>query len=318
MTSQLPDLQTLTVGLAAVLGRKGCDGQRVTVLDRRPALGGTFPKEIVTCRLADGSEMQLFCKYSFGHGHSVHGHRGGVEYEAEVYSQLLPHLCQLTPASFGSYRHGSDRWLMLEYVADSLRLNKSPDPADMPRAAGWAGRFHSAAGLLADDPPPFLKVYDADYYLRWARRTLSFADDLTSPHPWLRAVCRRFEDVVEHLLAAPQTVIHGEFYPKNILVRGGVVYPVDWESTAVAPGEIDLASLSDGPWGEELVRECEFAYRQARWPTAIPPAFAETLAAARIYVHLRWLGDRLEWTTDGGGSWRFRELRRLAEQKGLI
>jgi hypothetical protein len=37
---------------------------------------------------------------------------------------------------------------------------------------------------------------------------------------------------------------------------------------------------------------------------------------ARVYVHLRWLGDHLEWTPFE--AWRFEELRSAAEWAGLL
>ena len=48
-------------------------------------------------------------------------------------------------------------------------------------------------------------------------------------------------------------MIHGEYYPHNILFQSGVVRPVDWETAALAPGEIDLATLCEG-WPPEEIR----------------------------------------------------------------
>jgi aminoglycoside phosphotransferase (APT) family kinase protein len=110
------------------------------------------------------------------------------------------------------------------------------------QAACWAGRFHAVHEAPTPGPAlRFLNAYDAAYYAGWARRTAEYAGPLHQDFPWLAGVCRRFEGALAPLLEAPRTVIHGEFYPKNLLFRGGVVYPVDWESAAVGPGEIDLA-----------------------------------------------------------------------------
>ena len=47
--------------------------------------------EIVVCRFADGGERRLFLKYmtSLEERHRDHGMRGGIGYEALVYSELL-------------------------------------------------------------------------------------------------------------------------------------------------------------------------------------------------------------------------------------
>jgi hypothetical protein len=54
-------------------------------------------------------------------------------------------------------------------------------------------------------------------------------------------------------------------YLNNNLSLHGRIYPVDWESTAVAIGEIDLASLVER-WPVTTVGRCINAYISARWP----------------------------------------------------
>jgi Phosphotransferase enzyme family len=150
--------------------------------------------------------------------------------------------------------------------------------------------------------------------------------------PWLTTLCGRFEDVVTLLLASPPTVIHGEYYPMNILVDGGTVYPIDWESAAVAAGEIDLAALTEN-WGAEIGRQCELEYQRARWPKGPPGNFEERLYAAQIYLQFRWLchenrgifagkgaGDaRSAWSHEVNSNlYRLEQLRFLGEHLGLI
>jgi Phosphotransferase enzyme family len=125
---------------------------------------------------------------------------------------------------------------------------------------------------------------------------------------------QRFEDVVPLLLDCPLTIIHGEYYPPNILWREEVIYPVDWESAAVAAGEIDLAALTEG-WPPGFVEQCELEYQRARWPEGPPTGFERRLAAARLYLHFRWLGSE----TDRAPSlWRFEQLRCEGERLGLV
>jgi hypothetical protein len=65
------------------------------------------------------------------------------------------------------------------------------------------------------------------------------------------------------------------------------------------------------------VRQCELEYQRARWPYGSPAALERRLAAGRLYVHVRWLGDRPEWTAHKH-YWRFEHLRAAGEQLGLI
>jgi aminoglycoside phosphotransferase (APT) family kinase protein len=316
-----PDLEALAEGLAALLdGREGGSGL-VQILDREPnPYTSTCPAEIVTCRLADDSQRRLLCKYAAGEGHNDHGSRGGVTYEAEVYRHVLQTLPLPAPAFYGAFpgRESVETWLVLEYLEAGIRVSKLPTAGAMPSAAAWCGRFHALSGeRFRSEPLSFLTRYDADYYAGWSRRTLRCGEPVLSQHPWLRTVCRRYEDMIPVLTGQPQTVIHGEYTPHNVLWQAGRIFPTDWESAALAVGEIDLATLVEG-WGEDTVRACEQSYREARWPGGAPSAFAETLAAARLYVTFRWLAARGDWTEDARSLSLLRELYRLAEQLGLL
>src|SRR5262249_595012 len=144
----------------------------------------------------------------------------------------------------------------------------------------------------------FLTIFDGDYYRGWARRTTEFAGPWHRHCPWLQKLCARFDEVIDGLLAAPATVVHPEFFPHNILIHEGRAYPSAWESAALAAGEIDLATLTDG-WHPATVQSCEDAYRQARWPDGAPDRFAFLLASARLYLQFRGLGSHPSWAAAG-------------------
>lgn len=315
---RFPDVRTLAAGLAPRLGGP------VTVLRRkRNPNASTFPAEVVTCRLADGRTVPLLCKYGAGPGDDVYGHKAGVAYEADVYQEVLRPLRGrlAAPRCYGAHhdRATGMTCLVLEYLGGSARIHLTADPAAaMALAARWIGRFHAlheARG--AGGRRRFLNAYDADYYRGWARRTAEFAGRLHRRFPWLAGLCHCFEELAGVLLDGPRTVIHGEYFPKNVLLHEGAIYPVDWESAALAAGEVDLASLTEG-WPAGVARRCERAYRQARWPGGAPADFPERLAVARLYDLFRWLGDRPEWTTGLGSVCQFRQLHRVARRLGVI
>ena len=83
----------------------------------------------------------------------------------------------------------------------------------------------------------------------------------------LDRIARGYAPVVARLAAMPRTVIHGEFYPCNILIRGtgprARVCPVDWELAAVGPGLIDLAALMTG-WDDRAQRALAARLRRRR------------------------------------------------------
>src|ERR1041384_3878561 len=249
-SSLLPDLRTLTCGLTEALGDgNGSPQRRVTVLERTlPRFMSTFPNEIVTCRLPNGRKRRVFIKYSAGQGHHCHGHRGDVAYEAEVYQRLLRGLPAFHPQCLGVHNdpQRGDTWLILEYAYRSVRVSdlsfhrSTRQPRALADSARWIANFHAAHERSIDQPEfAFLKRYDADYYRGWARRTFEFSRPLRGRFPWLTALRATGDAWFAPLVTAQPTIIHGEFYAKTVLIRKQRLFPVDWESAAVAPGEID-------------------------------------------------------------------------------
>jgi len=321
--ARLPDLDALAAGLTAVFRTNLSLPAPVTVLERQPNdWARTFPSEIVRCRFANGSERQLFCKYMFGlpRDHEDHGSRGGVSYEALVYRSVLQHVPGFAPRFHGLHEDPvGGAWLILDNLDDAIILDRTEEADGLTEAASWIGRFHGfQEARLSRTETAGLKRHDADYYRGWARRTALFAGPQHERFPWLGPLCRRFEEETAAGLAAlPPTIIHGEYYPHNVLIAPGAVYVVDWESAALAAGEIDLASLTDG-WPSDETRECEARYRHARWGEAVPADFGRRVDTARLFLQFRWMGDQPEWTTRADADWRFAELRAAGERLGLI
>ena len=313
----LPDDSSLAAGLTSALATAGLPG--VTIISRhRNPHASAFASEIVTCRLGDGEHRQLFCKYDNGRDHCAFGHRGGVAYEAEVYRDVLAPAAIEVPRFYAAAAGpAGEAWLIVAYLEGAVRLRDSHDPTHWTLAADWSGRCHAAhdarRGRTTLSP---LNAYDLPYYVGWARRTVEYAGEFGAQFPWLSDVCRRAEAALPELLEAPQVLIHGEYYPKNLLVCDGKIFPVDWESAARGPGEIDLAALTDG-CDPPVIRACERAYQLARWPGGAPPAFERTLALARLYVHLRWLGDH-PGPKLRRRFWRYEEVRALGERLRLL
>jgi hypothetical protein len=316
-----PDLASLTRGLATLLCPGQSGSEEFTVLDRVPNLyASSAASEVVTCHTDGGRTIRVVCKYGHrGHVAEGHGHRHGLAYEAYLYRRILPALGAAVPHCYGTYEEPNERrtWLVLEHLDRALRVNLSPDPQAIVSAAGWVGRFHAAGERGTAREPAHLREYDADYYRGWAYRTLEFARRTGHATPWLRELCEHADGFIGPLLEAPVSVIHGELYPENLLCHEGRIIPIDWETAAVAAGEIDLASLIEA-WPTDVARACEQEYQRSRWPLVIPQDFRRTLDAARVYWSLRWLGDRPEWLLDQHGRRYFRPLRAAGERLGLL
>lgn len=315
----IPELDALSTELESAITIGGVLSGELKVVSRQAnEFYSTFPSEVITCRFDGKREIRLFCKYSADLDHEAHGHRGGVVYEAEVYRQLLQDLDLSSPTLYGVYREAANNrvGLVLEYLADNARVTKTFDSEAMDKAARWIGRFHALCSTrVSSSELSFLRRYDPDYYKGWASRTRHMAEQSGSCPRWLRTACDRFDEVIEALCDTHPTIIHGEYYPNNILLQNGLIHPVDWESTAIGSGEIDLATLTEG-WDQGSIQRLILEYQRARWLEGPPHDFHERLCAARIYIQFRWLGDRADWTPYLQP--RLEVLREHAEEMGLI
>ena len=71
-------------------------------------------------------------------------------------------------------------------------------------------------------------------------------------------------------LGVPRTLVHGDFVPKNVRVRGAGddahILAIDWETAGAAPPAADIAMIPDGREGRrayfEILRE---AWRSLAW-----------------------------------------------------
>jgi len=312
----LPDDEELESALTSALRSIGCDETRVKLVGRElNVYASSSPSEILSCRLDDGRKLELLCKYPRpGLAHDD-GHRGGTTYEATVYRVVLAPLRCSTPGFRGAHVNPADggTWLFLEYLGPCLRVDQSPHPRMMERAAEWIARFHTLNERRLDDAAmDEIAQYDADYYAGWSRRTSTRTAQGHDEPSWLPTLCRKFETFAAILLEPPRTIIHGEYYPINVRARDDTIHPVDWESAARAAGELDLAALIE-LWDETTVDACVRAYADTRWPTGPPADFERRLAAGRMYLLLRWLGDpsleqartqeRLELLRELGRTW---------------
>jgi hypothetical protein len=296
----------------------GHEGELV-ILDRQHNIyTTTFPSEIVTFRTGSGSGRRLFLKYSAVRDNVAYGHRGGVGYEAKVYRRLLNSLGMPLARSYATNENTGDlyNWLVLDCLDDCARVTSTSDPDSMNKAARWIARFHARCSARVYDPElSFLGRYTPDYFHGWVNRTQHLIKRAGVESRWLQNVCNRFDQVIALLCEPPLTIIHGEYYPQNILLHQGMIYPIDWESTAISSGMIDLAMLTEG-WPPDSERELVHEYQRARWADGIPDDFARRLAAARIYVQFRWLGDPLAPPSKRG--YYLDALHEHAEAMGLI
>jgi Phosphotransferase enzyme family len=309
--AQLSELQLLLEDrLTSHFGRR-CS---IVKLGRRlcPSTS-SFPVEEIDVEFADGSELQLVMKDLSAEAMAESARRVRPEFlneprrEIQVYRWILPHAPPGTATWYGAIANSTIRryWLFLERV-DGLELQHVGAFSIWEATARWIARFHrsfrptAVAGLVRNSR---LLVYDEAFYWLWLERARQFAARRPMVRRLVDRIARRYAPVVERLASMPRTLIHGEFYPCNIMIRRrghrARVCPVDWEMAAFGPGLIDLASLTTG-WSQREQRALIRAYRAAlpdglTSSTRIPDDFSVDFDCCRLHLAVRMLGWSEAW-----------------------
>lgn len=312
--------QELLVVLTQLFSKDLASENKIRITARQlNAYSASHPSEIVECQVSGDNTLKVLCKYGVGSQEGEPSHRGDLIYESQVYEHILRGSDLSIPFSYGIYHEGNRAMLVIEYLENSIRGEHLAEIDAIVKAATWIARFHAANESIAKDPLPFLKKYDASYYGSWMTRTITFAQSskVADRYPWLGRLSKTFDRLLPYLLAPSPTIIHGEYYPKNILLQKDNIFPVDWQSAAIACGEIDLASLTEG-WPPEIIRKCTQEYKRVRWPDGEHTNFNQRFLLAQLYWNLRWLGAKLEWLIADKFAWRFDKVRSLAEQLNMI
>lgn len=253
----------------------------------------SFRLDSVTAHLADGTDLALVCKTTGVAGLAtatrarkpVWRHHPGRE--AWCYEHVLRPLDLGTPRWFGTEpRH---RWLLLEDVTGAHPLDETDDRPSWDAAMDWLADLHGSA-RRPDGDHPLLELDAAGAERSWVAAV--------EGAPWERvcgvvAARAAFERAVEILAEAPRVVVHGEWFPSNVLVtpRSRRLAVVDWELAGVGPAAVDLASMTAG-WPEERARELVERYRRAAGlDGGGAAALRRQWAAARVVGAVHRLAD---------------------------
>jgi hypothetical protein len=280
--------------LAAALGRP------VASIRRRPFVSrSSAPIAELDVVFSDGSAAAVLLKDLGRDGLTDRVRRAKPEAlhnpvrELDVYRVLLAGADLGTPQLRGAVTDPSrDRyWLLIERVF-GRELYQVGEIGVWEAVMRWLARFHGH--FRGRRLTTSLVRYDRDYFLYWRDRASSISGT-DAPES--------YSDVAEQLASLPTTLLHGEFYPSNILVAGERICPVDWEMAAVGPAVIDVAAITAG-WEESDQEQLVQAYLDAASGQQ-EHVFARHLDCARVHLALQWLGWSPDWSPppEQAGDW---------------
>lgn len=293
-----PSRAALVRGLTAVFAAEIAARGPLRIASRREnPKSSTYVADVVLLRFADGSAERVLCKFAHGATLTPPTPHRGVAFEAAVYRDVLRELPLPLPKFWGGFTDDEtgDFVLVMRFYPDSLTAAQAPDDRGVHALVDWMAAFHEWGAPRVGDPAwVFLPRLDAALHEAWLAHTLELARLRAHERPWLERVAAAYRERIPLLAAAPVALVHGEMTTRNGLWAEGRVLPIDWETAAIGPPEVDLAVFTFD-WHPEDMPEIVSRYVRARWRGTPPPGFAETLLAARLYVAFHWLfGDATE------------------------
>jgi aminoglycoside phosphotransferase (APT) family kinase protein len=228
----------------------------------------------------------------------------GTGRELAVYRHILAGAGLATPTLIGGWSGPSRGVLVLERVPGTP-LTEVGDFGAWEGAARWLARMHAT---FAATPPSIaafgtaasLARYDWDRLDAAGTRGLARAAEHGLGSCGARAaLARAHEQGLGTLTSTTSTLVHGDFYPSNIMVAGERIAVLDWELAGTGPAELDLAALLAGGWGDEQRAALAMAYYEeavaARGVTEPLAALLWRVALASVHLALRWLGSESGW-----------------------
>lgn len=313
--SEFSDVE-LKTALEQALAISFGEFRSIVRMDRQPFSSRTshFIEE-VGIRLSDGLRLTILSKHVGPRG--LLAEAADVKplellspiREIEVYRRLLSNAKLGTARFYGSLTQPEPEGscLFLERV-HGKELFQFGDLQVWKAAARWLAALHARFREIAPElsRETGLIRCNRQFYLGWANRARAALRENAQIGALEKSsfsrICELYGAIADRLAGLPRTLIHGEFYPSNILAdpdaRPLRICPVDWEMAALGPGLIDLAALTAGRWNPSQRAELtdEYRRRALRLGLELPQDFEKSLDCCRCHLAMLWLGWSAGWT----------------------
>jgi len=231
------------------------DLQAGEIHSRRPAVGKLRGIHVETAGSAGKQNFELVLKQTQGSTRT--GAAGAGLREKSIYQTLKEHLPVHLPELIAAHSRGE--WLVMAHLPAG-RLPEKWTAADYLLAAEQLAILHDRFWGLDEH----LSVYpwleqpvnsDRDIYLqaartdaaRLAQNTNGILNQQTDIVSITEKIIGNIDEITDQLQNSPATLLHGDYWPGNILIEKNCQLTVfDWEDAAIGPAVLDLLRFLQG------------------------------------------------------------------------
>jgi hypothetical protein len=225
------------------------------ICQRRPAVGKLRGIHVQAMGAAGEHRFELVLKQTQGSTRT--GAAGAGLREKSIYQSLKEHLPVHLPEVIASHPRGD--WLVMVHLPAGRQPEKWT-AADYLLAAEQLAVLHDRFWGLDEH----LSVYpwleqplnsDRDIYLqaakadtaKLAQNTNGVLGSQTDILSITEKIVEKIDDIIDVLQDSPATLLHGDYWPGNILIEKNSQLTVfDWEDAAIGPAVLDLLGFLQG------------------------------------------------------------------------
>ncbi len=247
--------------------------------------------------------------------------------ELDVYQDIFQDNRRWSPTLYGAMREGEEVWMFMEDVG-SRTFKSEVTNENLQRVTATLAGMHVAFGREVANGSlhhrSHLAVRDYPAYIAGAKQALVLTRALVNKNLYpsvsvrhlaqLEAVVNNYDRVAIALVGAPQTLVHGDFNPQNIIFDSTPgsdrVFVLDWANAYIGAGLVDLvdlatfASTNFGPGSmPRLLQNYRAAYRAASGEPMASEPLEELFVCGQIEKKIgliRWYDQcALKWIPTG-------------------